>query len=318
MICSRRRIVSLGLTLLLVLACWLTCNAEKKTVEVPLHDGDVLPGFCFFPDERVPNPWPGVVVAANAGGSKLAQYHTYCRRLADAGFAVLLVDASGYPSWLTPGTETWRKMPYHIWAWANHLSVVARLAAGHEWYVKNIDRAVDFLHKHPRVNPKQIAVSGFSQSANAALTYASGCSKIACVVWNNGGWPWILPYEPSKLPPILIFHGEADGVYNVRYARKLSEELRDERRDFECHIYPGERHMFNVYYDLEKEGDVDRPALKSSFNTLLAFLRRVLNSKIVSTAGRETVTAPIDEREPSNLAGLTRGRDPIRLGEPTQ
>ena len=189
MIRSRHRIFSLSLATLFVLACCFTSRAEKMAVGVLLAEGDVLPGFCFFPSEQVPNPWPGVVVAANAGGIKLAQFHTYCRKLADKGFAVLLIDASGYPEWLTPGTDTWRKMPYHIWAWANHLSVVARLAMGHDWYVKNIDGAVDFLRKHPRVNPKHIAVSGFSQSANAALTYASGYNKIACVVWNNGGWP---------------------------------------------------------------------------------------------------------------------------------
>lgn len=273
------RLFTLTLAALLVVTCCLTSNAGEKAVGVPLPEGDLLLGFCFFPGEQVPNPWPGVVVAANAGGNKLTQYHTYCRRLAEKGFAVLLIDASGYPEWLTPGADTWRKMPYHIWSWVNHLSVVARLAVSHDWYVRNIDCAVDFLRNHPRVNPKKIAVSGFSQSANVALAYASGCSKIACVVWNNGGWPWILPYEASKLPPVLLFHGDSDGVYNVRYARKLAAELRDAHRDFECHIYPGQRHMFNVYYDLEKPGDVDKPALRDSFDDLVAFLDRVLRPR---------------------------------------
>ncbi len=276
MIRSWHRIVFLGLVVLQVATWCLVSHAAKKAVDVRLPSGDVLPAFCFFPGEHVANPWPGVVVAANVGGKKLTQYHTYCQRLSDKGFAVLLIDATGYPEWLTPGVGTWRKMPYHIWAWLNHLSVVARMAMGHDWYLRNIDCAVDFLRNHPRINPEKIALSGFSQSANVALTYASGSRKVACVVWNNGGWPWILPYDLSKLPPVLLFHGEADGVYNVRHARKLSAELQHAQRQSECHIYPGQRHMFNVYYDLEKPGDADSPALKSSFHRLVAFLDRVL------------------------------------------
>jgi dienelactone hydrolase len=293
---------------LLVVTCCLVSHAEKKAVGVRLPDGDVLPAFCFFPGEHVANPWPGVVVAANVGGNKLTQYHAYCHRLSDKGFAVLLIDASGSPEWLTPGADTWRKMPYHIWAWVNHLSVVARMAVSYDWYLRNIDCAVDFLRNHPRVNPKQIAVSGFSQSANVALTYASGCRKIACVVWNNGGWPWVLPYEPSKLPPVLLFHGDADGVYNVRYARKLTAELQHAQSEFECHIYPGQRHMFNVYYDLEKPGDADRTALKSSFHRLVAFLDRVLKRQAsgVQRSVRDGATAPTDGPGHYDLTGLSK------------
>lgn len=268
-----------SLAAFLVLACCLTCFAEQRAVQVPLGEGDVLPGLCFLPDDRTPNPWPGIVVAANAGGIKLTQYHTYCEKLADKGFAVLLVDASGYPESLTPGPDTWRRMPYHVWAWINHLSVVARLAVSHDWYVRNIARSVEFLQSQPRVARGRIAVSAFSQSANAALTYASGRTNVAGVVWNNGGWPWVLPYEPSKLPPVLIFHGEADGVYNVRYARKLSHELQEAHRDFECYLYPGERHMFNVYYDLDKPGDENNPVITSCFSHLVSFLERVLSKQ---------------------------------------
>lgn len=264
----------ISITLITVMAT--ASNADKKAVNVVLPDGETLNGLTFSPGPEVPNRWPAVLVAANAGGIKLVQYHTYCQRLADYGFAVLLVDASGYPEWLTPGGDTWRKMPYHIWAWINHLSVVVRLVAGSDWYLTNIDSSVDFLRSHPRVDPDKIAISGFSQSANVSLMYASGSDKIASLVWNNGGSPWIQPYEPSRLPPTAIFHGDSDGVYNVRHALELAEELRKAEIDVECHIYPKERHMFNVYYDLDRPSDFDRPAIESSFNQLVAFLSRTL------------------------------------------
>jgi dienelactone hydrolase len=212
------------------------------------------------------------------GGLKLDQYHSYCRKLADRNFAVLLIDATNFPQYLTPGHDTWRKTPYQIWHWTNHLSVVARLAVSHDWYVENIRSAVDCLSSRPGVDRSRIGVSGFSQSANAALTCASGSKKLKCVVWNNGGWPWILPYEPSELPPVLIFHGEKDGVYDVKYARQLASELDAANKDYECYIYPGQRHMFNLYYDLNGSDDSYNPALSSSFERLCLFLGRVLQN----------------------------------------
>ncbi len=279
----------LAAVVLIILSCMLqasTCHSGGMTVEVPLPDGDSLPGLTFSPGQTVANPWPAVLVAANAGGKKLIQYHTYCQKLSERGFAVLLLDASGYPEWLTPGPDTWRQMPYHLWAWVNHLSVVARLTAGPEWYLRNMDSGVNFLRNHPRINSKKIAISAFSQSANIALMYATGPEKIAGLIWNNGGSPWIQPYDPKRLPPTAIFHGEADGVYNVKYAKKLESELRDANADVECHIYPGERHMFNVYYDLEQTGQAISPAIRESFEKLVAFLSRTLMNK------SEIITSP--------------------------
>ncbi|MBI4963773.1 MAG: dienelactone hydrolase family protein [Desulfomonile tiedjei] len=272
------------LTIFLVFALCFVSHAERTDVEIPLTGRETLPGYYFLPDTSVDNPWPGVVVAANAGGAKLIQFHAYCRKLAKNGYAVLLLDASGYPPCLTPGPDSWRKMPHHIWAWINHLSVVARLAMGHQWYIRNIDSAVSYLASQPRVNSAKIAVSGFSQSANAALAYANKNSRIRCVVWNNGGWPWILPYEPAELPPVLIFHGEADGVYDVRYARELAAQLEAAKRNFECCIYPGERHMFNVYYQLDQPGDDDKPVLTSSLQVLVDFLERFLKRDAVTAS----------------------------------
>ncbi len=168
-------------------------------------------------------------------------------------------------------------MPYHLWSWVDHLLVAARLTFGHDWYVRNIDAAVDYLRSLPSVDPGRIGLSGFSQSANASLCYASSHNgKVKCLVWNNGGWPWIMPYNPSTVPAVLILHGTKDGVYSVDYANKLSSEMKRAGRDVECFIYPAQRHMFMVYYDLERPSDAENPALASSFERLCAFLSRTL------------------------------------------
>ena len=80
-----------------------------------------------------------------------------------------------------------------------------------------------------------------------------------------------MPYEPSKLPPVLIFHGADDGVYNVRYARSLAARLKGAGGYYECYVYPGQRHLFNVYYDLDVKGSQQDPVITSSFKRLITF-----------------------------------------------
>ncbi|MFH0959397.1 MAG: dienelactone hydrolase family protein [Pseudomonadota bacterium] len=265
--------------LIFLTVCWETSGwANDSQVTISLPDGDSMPGRYFRPEHSVHDPIPGILVAANVGGLKLDQYQSYCKKLANQNYAVLLIDATNFPQFLTPGHDTWRKTPYQIWAWTNHLTVAARLILSHQWYVDNIKSAVDYLANLANVDRSRLGLSGFSQSANAVLAYASGNNRIKCVVWNNGGWPWVLPYEPSKLPPVLIFHGEKDGVYDVKYARQLASELDQAQRDYECHIYPGQRHMFNLYYDLDKIGSEfsQNPIIESSFEKLCVFLERFL------------------------------------------
>ena len=273
--------VAWGILCILAVAFWAPAShGSPLKVTIPLADGSELAGYSFTPENPVSNPMPGVVVAANVGGAKLVQYHTYCRNLANRNFSVLLIDATNFPETLTPGPETWRRMPYHIWAWATHLAVVARLTFGNEWYLQTMQAAVDHMSRDSRVDPRKIALSGFSQSANAALPFASRDSRIKGVVWNNGGWPWVMPFDPKKLPPVLIFHGEEDGVYNVKYARNLASKLEQAKCECECYIYPKQRHMFNIYFDLNKEGDCANPVLTSSFEHLVNFLNRVFHREV--------------------------------------
>jgi dienelactone hydrolase len=274
---GRTSFLSALLLALTLSAVFSTCaHSGTARIQIPLSDGGFLPAFVFTPDTSS-RCCPGVVVAGNAGGVNLVQYHTYCQKLAERNYVALLIDGSNFPESLAPGPDTWRRMPYHIWAWACHLLVAARLGFGHDWYVCHVDAAVECLRSLPEVDSTRIALSGFSQSANACLCYASANNgKVKSLVWNNGGSPWIMPYDPSRVPPALILHGEKDGVYSVDYARNLASELKRAGSDVECFVYPGQRHMFMVYYDLTMPSDEENPALASSFERLCAFLSRTL------------------------------------------
>ncbi|MCA1960422.1 MAG: dienelactone hydrolase family protein [Desulfomonile sp.] len=247
-----------------------------RRVEIPLSTGSLLPAYYFFPSNGVRRPVPGVVVGVGVGGQKFIQYQLHCRWLADRGFAVVLIDPSNYPEALTPGPYTWDRFPGVLWADANQIVVGAKLFIGLEWYLEAIRAAVNFLCSTPIVDSTRIVISGFSQPANAALTYACRDPRVKAVVWNYGGWPWIMPYDPQRVPPVLIFHGTEDKVYDVKYALELEANLRAAGRDCEAYIYPGQDHMFTVYFDPRTEEPFEKPVIRDSFERLVSFLYRKL------------------------------------------
>jgi dienelactone hydrolase len=244
--------------------------------EIPLPRGGTLPAFCFLPNCGARLPLPGVLVGVGVGSTKILQYHDHCQHLADRNFFVVLIDPSNFPESMVPGPYTWHEGAGYLWGSVNQGVVAGRLLFTQKWYLENMRAAVDFLWCSPLVDKTRIVLSGFSQPANAALTYASSDPRVKAVVWNYGGSPWIMPYNPLGLPPVLIFHGEEDEVYDVKYAKELAWELRTNGRDYEAYLYPHQKHMFNVYYDLRTENRYVKPVLLDAFERMISFLYRKL------------------------------------------
>lgn len=245
-------------------------------VEIPLEKDSRLPAYLFFPRTGLRGPVPGVVVGVGVGGTKIAQYHEHCQLLADRNYVVALIDPSNYPEDMTPGAWDWDRGAGYMLGSFNQGAVGAKLFFGNQWYLKTIRATVNFLEVSPWVDRSKIALSGFSQPANAALAYACKDPRIKAVVWNYGGWPWVMPYEPFRLPPIQIFHGEKDDVYDVKYAKELAWNLKTSMRPYEVNIYADQKHMFNIYYDLRTENRYMKPALLDAFERMVNFLNRTL------------------------------------------
>jgi dienelactone hydrolase len=244
---------------------------------IPLPDGGHLPGFGFLPDWHVKYPLPAVIVGAGVGSHLIPQYHDHCQHIANRGFAVVLIDPSNYPEALFPGPFSWDRGLGYAMVSFNQVVVAARLFFDYEWYLKSIRATVDFLCSWSAVDPTRIAFSGHSQPANAALTYACRDPRIRAIVWNYGGSPWIMPYNPMRLPPVQIFHGDIDEVYDVKYAMQLAMNLKSHMRCCDVNIYPGQKHLFNVYYDPTiGESRASKPALLDAFERLISFLNQVL------------------------------------------
>jgi dienelactone hydrolase len=268
--------LSLSIALLLLTTVLPCFPYGGLRVAVPLPDGGTLPAYFFCPLQGADHPLPGVVVAVGVGSQLIPQYHDHCRHLADRGFAVLLIDPSNYPESLVPDPYSWDRGMGYVKGSINQGVVAAKLAITDKWYLRSLRAAFDYLCMTPMVDRSRLVLSGFSQPANAALTYACQDPRIRAIVWNYGGSPWVMPYDPMRLPPVLIFHGSEDDVYDVKYAKQLAFELKTNAKYFELCIYPGVKHMFNVYYDLWTENWNSRPIIRESFEHLVSFLNRIL------------------------------------------
>jgi dienelactone hydrolase len=263
--------------LVLLLGFWhanVLAGGFKTHIRLP--DGGTLPAYCFLPQHEVKHQIPGVVVGVGVGSQVFVQYHTYCQNLANQDFAVIIIDPSNYPESLSPGPIDWQEgVRYAIGAVGQGV-VAGRLFFTHEWYLQSIQAAVDYLYNWPVVDPNRIVLSGFSQPANAALTYACRDPRVKAIVWNYGGQPWVMPYDPSILPPVLIFHGLDDDVYDVKYAKKLASDLHKYGRYYEMYLYPNQKHMFNTFFDPRTEHPSQKPVLADAFGKLISFLHRTL------------------------------------------
>lgn len=273
---SGRKLVICAVILLLLGPSTAAANTLRVLLPMPTG-GEPLPAFVFLPQQGATHPIPGVAVAVGVGGQLVPQYHAHCRQLANRGFAVILIDPSNYPEGLFPGPYTWDRGLGYVLGSINQGIVAGRLLLGLNWYLDGIRAAVDFLCHQPYVDRNRIAISGHSQPANAVLTYACRDPRVKSVVWNYGGWPWVMPYDPLRLPPVQIFHGDKDDVYDVKYACRLALDLKSTMRYYELNIYPGEKHMFNVFYDIRKgENRFMKPALLDAFERLVRFLGKTL------------------------------------------
>jgi dienelactone hydrolase len=264
-----------------LIVAFFPINSVAQTVRIgiPLKNGKTLPAFMFIPSYGVKERIPAVICGVGVGGQNITQYQEHCTILAVRNLIVILMDPSYFTESLFPASYpfNWDKGTDRMVGDIAQGVVAARLAVSDKWYLDSIKAAVDYLCCSPMVDPSKIVFSGFSQPANAALTYACKDPRIKAVIWNYGGSPWVTPYNAMQLPPVLIFHGEDDDVYDVEYAKKLAAELHTNAKYYEAYIYPGQKHMFNVYYDSRTENRFMRPVIQDSFERLIAFLNRVLD-----------------------------------------
>ena len=122
-------------------------------------------------------------------------------------------------------------------------------------FVLDIYRALDVLIEHPRVDPRRIALMGFSRGGQAAL-YAS--LKRFHKMWNRSSIEFAayIPFYPDCATtfaadtevadrPIRIFGGTQDDYNPIALCKAYVERLKAAGRDVQVTEYPTASHAFD-------------------------------------------------------------------------
>lgn len=114
----------------------------------------------------------------------------------------------------------------------------------------------------------RVGLIGFSNGGILAPGAAGLEPKINAAVVYYGGEPWPLNPMPTRYPPLLILHGDADAVIPVEAGQELAARARKMGGAVELVIYPKEVHGFGF--------NLDEPNSADALKRTVAFLKKEL------------------------------------------
>jgi dienelactone hydrolase len=234
-----------------ILVLPLVCLAQVVRLEVhPVHsmtmsDQDFLNGrkegkpVLLGGELRIPRPGadrlPAVVLLHGSGGVG-ANVVDWQSELNSMGLATFVLDAfTGRGIVSTSANQ----------------ALLGRLAMTYDAY-----RALEVLEKHPRIDPKRIAVMGFSRGGQGALYAsakrfqrmhgpASGLDFAAYIPFYASCGTRFVDDEELSRSPIRMFHGAADNYVPVAPCREYVQRLKAKGVDVTLTEYAGAHHVFD-------------------------------------------------------------------------
>lgn len=197
--------------------------------------------------------YPAVVALHGSGGLHSGGFADPARLLAASGFAVFV------PHYFErTGT-----------AWADDATIRREF----ESWTETISDAITFAVAQPKTDAAHLGLLGFSLGGYLALAIATEDSRVRAVVEYFGGLPEELEQAATKMPPVLILHGDADTRVPVSEAHRLRALLERTNTPHEIQIYRGAGHTFSGFTMLD------------AAQRTLAFLQKHLGKPAEQKAG---------------------------------
>jgi carboxymethylenebutenolidase len=194
-----------------------------------LSGGQQITIHHFPPEVSTRTKSPAVLIVHGSGGGG-SQFEFFGREFTRLGYHVFIVkyfEKTGH-SWVHP-----QIIEKHFLEWMETLA-----------------DAVTFALKEPGVDSTRIALLGISLGGYLSLALASQDDRIAAVVDVFGGMPKQLVPFVTRMPPVLILHGEEDPVVPVHEAYDLERLLQNVGATYEMVILPGQGHGFSGMHQL--------------------------------------------------------------------
>lgn len=170
-------------------------------------------------------------------------------------------------------------------------------------------RALAVLARHPRIDPRRIALMGFSFGGQAVLSstmrrfadaYAPPGVRFATFVALYPVCTTTYLHDDLVVDaPIRIFHGTADDLAPIAACRAYVERLRKAGRDATLTEYPGARHVFD-WAELKPPRTVPQTENPSECR-----IEEVSPGRLVNSATRR----PFTYRDPCVKRGATLAYD---------
>ena len=195
---------------------------------------------------------------------------------------------------------------------------VKEICTGHQSVAQasrlvDVYRSLAMLATRPQIDPRRIALMGFSQGANVTLFAATlkfqrawmpqGDYQFAAYLAFYPGCVLRLDHEDQVADrPIRVYHGSADDYTPLNQCARYVDRMRQAGKDVELTVYPGAYHAF------DSPGPVEwHPALRNPTNCNLVELP---DGRFVMEPGGRPYTPGAFGSDPCWSTGAHNGGNP--------
>lgn len=183
----------------------------------------------FFPEKKEKLPALVFLHGSDGLAKRGDDYRAACRAIAARGHLVLLVH---YFDLCQTQYADKAAIDKHFLTW-----------------VGIVHDAVGFARKMPEVDANRVGLIGYSLGGYVSLSAAVLAwrpeHRVGIVIEYFAGIPKLLTVAATRLPPVLILHGEDDRMVPAQEARDLQAVLKKAGVAHEMRIYPKQGHGFS-------------------------------------------------------------------------